>query len=133
MNDADARGPLLPGDPGNLVDQRLADRQFMHGSDPGSQHLVVKFPGRACLLGRDPLNCIANMNDNMITGGQGIVLQHEQADIALDALGFATRHITVYFPDFHRYTQAHDFSPAGKKAVACYSGYCYCLAYAFQK
>jgi hypothetical protein len=53
----------------------------------------------------------------MVTGGQGVILQHEQADISLHALGFATRHITVYFPDFHGYTQAHDFSPSGKKQL----------------
>ena len=54
-----------------------------------SKHLVVKFPCRLCFLRCDFLNRITDMNNYEVIYRKWLILEHEQADIALYALGSA--------------------------------------------
>jgi len=100
-----ALGLLLPGDLLDLCYERLTDRQFVHDITLSlRQHLIVKLPGGSCFLVCHFLNGIPDMHHHMIANRQRLMLQHKQTDVALNTLGFTTRHKAVDSANLHGYT-----------------------------
>jgi hypothetical protein len=49
------------------------------------------------------------VHEYVVTGGDCFVLQHEQADLALDAARFTDALEAGYFPDLHGDSKTHKF------------------------
>jgi hypothetical protein len=70
-------------------------------------NLVEKIPGFFCVCGSDPLEGIADMNENMIAHRDLLVSEQSQTDIAPDASGLAAGHMTLHADDPHWNGKTH--------------------------
>ncbi len=97
------REQVAVGLPSGLLDKRGLEGQG--GLD--GQHLVVDFPRRRCLLGRDPVHGVAEVQDHEIADGEVLVLQHEKIGLPLHPLGLAACQEAVDGANLHGNTEAH--------------------------
>jgi hypothetical protein len=55
---------------------------------------------------------VADVHEYVVARLQFFVLQHEQADLALDAFGFTGALVTIYCCYFHWHGEAHTGTPS---------------------
>jgi hypothetical protein len=81
----------------------------MESSCIGGKNLVEQFPGTGCVLLGDFLDSVTDVYEHVVTGGEFLALQHEQADLALDAARLTDALEAGNFRYLHGDSETHNF------------------------
>src|SRR6476619_6362699 len=79
----------------------------------GAENLVVELPRRARLLRGHLLDRVSNVNHDELADRRGVVLEQEQAHIAVNAFGAAACEVVVDRDNLHGNAKAHACTPPG--------------------